>query len=115
MAAMLLPVRHRSEAVHAFGGTRSLPMAVTAGIAAAFGGVCLVGTTFLTSPSSRSIRVFNRGGLDWDRPVYGQFGPFSGGMFGLLPVYCRAEGYEFGIIDKETIADTDLRGTQSLC
>ena len=59
-------------------------------------------------------RVFNRGGLDWDRPVFGRFGVFSGGMFGQLPVYCRAEGYEFGVIDKDTIADTDLVGTQIL-
>ncbi len=43
---------------------------------------------------------FNSGGLDWDRPVYGRFGPFTGGMFGLWPVYSRADGYDFDTIDK---------------
>ncbi len=63
-------------------------------------GVCLVGTALIGPAAGRSIRVYNRGGLDWERPVFGQFGAFSGGMFGLFPVYCRAEGYDFDVIDK---------------
>ena len=82
--------------------------------AAAFAGVCLVGTSMIGPPSGRSILVHNRGGLDWDRPVFGRFGAFSGGMFGLLPVYCRAEGYEFGVIDKDAIGDADLANAQIL-
>ena len=62
-------------------------------------GVCLTGTALVGPAAGRSILVHNRGGLDWDRPVFGRFGVFSGGMFGLLPVYCRAEGYDFGVID----------------
>ena len=57
------------------------------------------------------MRVLNEGGLDWDRPVFGRFGGFSGGMFGLLPVYCRAEGYDFDVIDHTTQTPTD--GEQS--
>ena len=77
---------------------RSLPLTV-ASIAAALAGICLVGTGLLGPVARRSIRVHNYGGLDWDRPVFGQFGAFSGGMFGLLPVYCRAEGYDFEVIE----------------
>jgi len=77
--------------------TRKLPLAA-AGMAAALAGVCVVGTGLIAPAAGRSIRVHNHGGLDWDRPVFGQFGAFSGGMFGLLPVYCRAEGYDFDVI-----------------
>jgi hypothetical protein len=76
----------------------SLPTGA-AGIAAAVAGVCLVGTSYITPPAARSVRVLNNGGLDWDRPTYGRFGAFSGGMFGTWPVYCRAEGYDFGVIE----------------
>ena len=83
-------------------------------LATAMAGVCLVGTALLGPATGRTIRVHNRGGLDWERPVFGRFGAFSGGMFGLLPVYCRAEGYNFGIIDKEVIVPADLDDTQIL-
>jgi hypothetical protein len=62
-------------------------------------GVCLTGTGLVASAPRGVIRVHNFGGLDWERPVFGQFGAFSTGMFGLLPVYCRAEGYDFGVIE----------------
>src|SRR5579885_2130992 len=75
-----------------------LPGAI-AGVVAALAGVCLVGTAYVGPAAGRSVRVYNRGGLDWERPVFGQFGAFSGGMFGLLPVYCRAEGYDFDVIE----------------
>ena len=83
-------------------------------LAATMAGVCLVGTAFLHPSAGKTIRVHNRGGLDWERPVFGRFGAFSGGMFGLLPVCCRAAGYDFGIIDKDTIVPADLEGTQVL-
>ncbi len=76
-------------------------------------GLCLSGTDFPSSPH-KSIVVHNRGGLDWDRPVFGRFGAFSGGMFGLLPVYCRADSYEFSIIDNDAITASDLRNAQIL-
>ncbi len=75
------------------------PQTIAAGLAAALVGACLVGTAFIGPAAGRSVRVYNHGGLDWERPVFGQFGAFSGGMFGLLPVYCRAEGYDFDVID----------------
>ncbi len=77
--------------------SRRLSMAV-AGAAAALAGVCLVGTAYIGPAAGRSVRVYNRGGLDWERPVFGRFGGFSGGMFGLWPVYSRAEGYDFSVV-----------------
>lgn len=91
------------------------PIALVAAFAgAAFAGVCLVGTGCIGPPAARTIRVHNRGGLDWDRPVFGRFGSFSGGMFGTWPVYCRAEGYDFGVIDENTVEAVDLPGVQIL-
>jgi hypothetical protein len=68
-------------------------------VVAALAGLCLVGTALIGPPARRSILVHNHGGLDWDRPVSGRFGAFSAGMFGLLPVYSRAEGYDFRVIE----------------
>jgi hypothetical protein len=86
----------------------------TACLAAALASVCLTGTSLIGPAAAKTILVHNRGGLDWDRPVFGRFGAFSGGMFGLLPVYCRAEGYAFDVIDKDAIAPADLEKTQIL-
>ncbi len=77
-------------------------------------GTASIGPFNYLQNAHRSIVVYNRGGLDWDRPIYGKFGGFSGGMFGLLPVYARAEGYSFSIIDKDTIEPSDLKGKQVL-
>ena len=65
----------------------------------ALAGICLAGTGLVAPATGRSIRVHNYGGLDWERPVFGRFGGFGAGMFGLFPVYCRAEGYDFGVIE----------------
>ncbi len=72
---------------------------MAAGVPAALAGLCLVGTTPFGPASTRSIRVHNYGGLDWELPVFGRFGSFSAGMFGLLPIYCRADGHDFDVID----------------
>ena len=87
---------------------------VIAGLAAGMAGFCLVGTAFIGPAAGRSVRVFNHGGLDWDRPEFGRFGAFSGGMFGLWPVYCRAEGYDFDVVDrgKNPDAETTARSAE---
>lgn len=77
-------------------------------------GMTLVGAIFRGGPAKPSILVHNRGGLDWDRPVFGEFGQFSGGMFGLLPVYARANGYRFEIHDQDTVTASTLSGAQIL-
>ena len=77
-------------------------------------GVTLVGVVIPSSRARRTILVHNRGGLDWDRPVFGKFGPFNSGMFGLLPVYLRANGYSFEVLDRDTVTMDDLGNTQIL-
>jgi uncharacterized protein DUF4350 len=101
--ALRAPSLRRGEGVGEAGNVsstaRRLPLAAAC-LAVALAGICLVGTALIGPVAGRSIRVYNRGGLDWERPVFGQFGAFTGGMFGLLPIYCRAEGYDFDVIDK---------------
>lgn len=41
------------------------------------------------------VAVVNSGGLDWNRPRYGDYGLFDGGMFGLLPLYLERDGFAF--------------------
>ncbi len=77
---------------------RHAPLAAACA-ATTLAGVCLSGTGLVGPSAGRSIRVHNYGGLDWDRPVFGKFGIFSSGMFGQWPVYCRAEGYDFDVIE----------------
>ncbi len=122
VATVVDAIRHRrpSAVVLTFrqAGAAVLPMPrlplVAACLAATFAAMCLVGTALIGPAAGKSILVHNRGGLDWDRPVFGRFGGFSTGMFGLLPVYCRAEGYDFAVVDKDRIAPGDLERTQIL-
>ena len=79
-----------------------------------FAGVVSSGGPLVLEPPNRSILVHNRGGLDWKRPVFGKFGSFSSGMFGLLPVYARENGFEFDVLDKDSIEGSDLSNTQVL-
>lgn len=81
---------------------------------AVFCGVVAAGGLLMLEPANRRILVHNRGGLDWERPVFGKFGSFSGGMFGLLPVYSRANGFEFEILDEDIVTQEDLSNTQLL-
>jgi hypothetical protein len=127
--AVSLPPRGRAKAdcgqpgssevsrSQARGGMRPRRAALALGsLAAGLAGVCLTGTALTGPAAGRSILVHNYGGLDWDRPVFGRFGGFSGGMFGLLPVYCRAEGLDFNVIDKTakitaSVADSSKTGS----
>ncbi len=97
LTEVVLPHRHRVWRASA--GAMPRFSLAAAGITSALAGVCLIGTGLVGSAAGRSIRVHNYGGLDWERPEFGRFGAFSGGMFGLLPVYCIAEGYDFAVID----------------
>jgi hypothetical protein len=90
------------------------PILIFACIASLLIGITLVGVVSPGTPARRNILVHNRGGLDWDRPTFGKFGMFSGGMFGLLPVYARANGYGFEVLDRDTIRSEDLTEVQTL-
>ena len=95
-------------------GKRRQALMASVGIVSLLVGLTLVGVVNSWSPSPGSILVHNRGGLDWDRPVFGKFGAFSGGMFGLLPVYARGNGYRFEVLDKDKVEPGDLSGYQTL-
>lgn len=86
-------------------------MALVAVIASVFIGLTLTkADTYLNTPT-RKIVVHNRGGLDWERPTYENT---FGGMFGQLPIYARANGYELDIIDRDQIIPSDLENQQVL-
>ncbi len=51
----------------------------------------------------RTIRVHNRGGLDWDGRSSADLAPLPAACSARWPVYCRAEGYDFGVIDENTV------------
>ena len=114
--AALIDAAAPSTASLACSAGRGMPrsLLICACVASLLIGSTLVGAVFPSIPAERNILVHNRGGLDWDRPVFGKFGAFSGGMFGLLPVYARANGYRFEILDEDTIKPEDLSGFQTL-
>jgi hypothetical protein len=45
-------------------------------------------------PNRGTILFHDTGHLEWGRPVFGQYGPRSGGTFGLWPDYLEAYGYQ---------------------
>lgn len=44
--------------------------------------------------SKETVLIYNRGYFNWEKPVFGKYGLQSGGMFGMLPSYLRAFGYD---------------------
>jgi hypothetical protein len=102
----------RAGAVTSIDRRMPRPALICFGLASLVIGTTLVGVVGPAASANKSLLVHNRGGLDWDRPVFGKFGSFSGGMFGLFPVYARANGYRFEVLDKDTIRPGDLAGFQ---
>lgn len=62
----------------------------------------------------RRIAVLNVGGLDWERPSYQELGIFSGGMFGLLPLYLQQAGWRVESLDEGALPGFDRRRAQIL-
>ncbi len=56
-----------------------------------------------SKPGPKTVLFLNHGGFDWDRPTTQEVGAFSGGMFGLLPVYLQHAGW-----DVKTVRAVDL-------
>ncbi|MCI0698094.1 hypothetical protein L0337_39580 [candidate division KSB1 bacterium] len=52
-----------------------------------------------TAPAKnrKNLFIFNRGYFNWEKPKFGQYGLTSTGMFGLLPDYLQALGYNVTI------------------
>lgn len=100
-------------------GTPSRAGLVVAGTSCVF--IFATGTALMLGPetlegrnSGRSILVYEKGYLDWKAAVYGRYGPFSGGMFGLMPRYLELEGYEMAKSDAEELTADNLRGHSTL-
>jgi hypothetical protein len=65
-------------------------------------------------PKTANILVVNEGGLDWERPRFGKFDAFDGGMFGLLPFYLRASGFSIATAQGEVPSAGELENTDVL-
>lgn len=51
--------------------------------------------------------------LNWDKPTYGSYGPYSLGIYGLLVDYLIADGYQVEFL-REAITSEALEGTDTL-
>lgn len=56
--------------------------------------------------------LYDKGYLDWNVPVFGQYGERSAGMFGLLPFLLEADGYE--VKRESALTDEALAGARTL-
>ena len=62
-------------------------------------------------PKGNRILFYDKGYLDWKLPNYKVFGAKNGGMFGLLPLYLKANNYEITrdtVISNKALANTDI-------
>jgi hypothetical protein len=91
-------------------GPARLAAAASVALFALYGAAASATMPWRTGPPRRSVLVYNRGGFDWERPVFGNFGGFSSGMFGLLPLYLRHEGWSVNVLDTDCVDAKDLEG-----
>lgn len=90
--------------------------ALVAGIA----GVAVI-ASMAPTPSEQGLKglrvgFLNEGGLDWERPQLGHLGPWSNGMFGLLPHFLSSSGAEVVAVEAEgrSVANRDLEELDAL-
>jgi hypothetical protein len=69
---------------------RLLPLALAAGLVLAAG----LTLSPRPGPGGGKVVILDEGYLNWDVPVFGRYGERSGGMFGRLPGFLEAQGYE---------------------
>ena len=62
--------------------------------------------------SGGKVVLYDKGYLNWDVPVFGQYGERSAGMFGLLPFLLEADGYE--VKREAALTDETLNGARTL-
>jgi len=88
---------------------RWLALAATALVAAA---LPAVGWLFPNRPDTvgKKIVIYQKGFLNWLKPVHGEYGRLSVGMYGMLPVYLKSLGIEPLIspdLSEKDLADAD--------
>ncbi|MCK4548341.1 MAG: hypothetical protein KAW17_12970 [Candidatus Eisenbacteria sp.] len=97
LLALLCPIawyRRRTS-----GGAVGSPMAfqpAALALALLAGVVLAAGLTLMPKPGSGGgkVVILDEGYLNWDVPVFGRYGERSGGMFGRLPGFLEAQGFE---------------------
>ncbi len=67
----------------------------------------------LPAPGGGRVLIVDEGLLNWRVPVFGLYGERSAGMFGRLPGFLEAQGYEGGRVPRPVTADT-LSGARAL-
>ncbi len=79
-------VREPQEPAH-----RSVHMIIGAGLV----GLGMIVLTYcpIETETGGKVLLYDRGVVNWDRPVFGKYGERSGGMFGMLPEFLQAAGF----------------------
>ena len=62
--------------------------------------------------NNRSILIYNRGYLNWEKPEFNKYGLTAGGMFGMLPEYLSAMGYKVKI--DSALTKNSLKGVAAV-
>jgi hypothetical protein len=91
------------------GNARCIPVALAAGVLLGLG----LGLMSFQNPGGGKVLLADKGYLDWRVPQYGRYGGRSGGMFGRLPQFLEAQGYEVARISG-LITGESLSGAQAL-
>ncbi|MFC2030015.1 hypothetical protein ACFLWA_04715 [Chloroflexota bacterium] len=90
---------------------RSSALWVAAGLGLLALGAVVLTLDAPTQPRRGTILFYDAGQLEWGRPVFGQYGPHSGGDYGLWPDYLAAYGYHARI---GLLTDDSLEGAQAV-
>jgi len=88
---------------------RLVPAALIAGLLVGLG----LTLTVFPGPGRGRVLIVDEGLLNWRLPVFGFYGERSGGMFGRLPGFLKAQGYEGGRINRPLTAGA-LEGSRAL-
>ena len=91
------------------GGSRRLPLALAAGLLVGLG-ITLMPPS---GPAGGGIVILDEGLLNWRVPVFGFYGERSGGMFGRLPGFLEAQGYDVKRVPRPVTAEA-MSGAKTL-
>ncbi len=69
--------------------------------------------TLIPEPGPGRVLIVDEGLLNWRLPVFGFYGERSGGMFGRLPGFLEAQGYDGARVTRPVTAET-LEGSKAL-
>ena len=93
-------------------GRRRLVGAAVCGVAVCAAWVLTAQALGVRAASGGRVVLYDKGYLNWDVPVFGQYGERSAGMFGLLPFLLEADGYD--VKREAALTDEALAGARTL-